>query len=296
MADHFTVGLSLTDNSFSLQETHNYGLAMFAGDSRFTFAVLDFKRNKFLALHQLVNADGQIPSATGQRLSYSDFLREVFGAMPWLKGPFREVKIAYEGKKSTLVPAPLFDPGRLEQYMAFNFRAGQEEEPGSDHLLSMDSFQVFSVPSQVHQPIREHFPGTRLVHASSVLIGSIGINYKNRINSPRVFLYLDTLFFHLMIFDGRQLIYFNTFPYQNQEDVTYYLIFVLEQLNFNPETIPLILLGNIDKGGGLADILFRYVRHVEFGRRNDSFRYSYVMNELPPHAFYPLLNFFSCGL
>ncbi len=150
---------------------------MFAGDSRFTFAVLDFKRNKFLALHQLVNANGQIPSATGRRQSYADFLREVFGAMPWLKGPFREVKIAYEGRKSTLIPAPLFDPERLEQYLTFNFLPGAEEQTGSDHLLSMDSFQVFTVPDLTFQAIREHFPDTKLVHAASVLIGSIGINY-----------------------------------------------------------------------------------------------------------------------
>ena len=99
-----------------------------------------------------------------------------------------------------------------------------------------------------------------------------------------------------MIFDGRQMSYFNTFSFTNPEDVAYYLIFVLEQLNFNPETVPVVLLGAIEMGDGLSELLPRYVRNIETGRRSDAYRYSYMMNQLPPHFCFPLLNLFSCGL
>jgi hypothetical protein len=78
--------------------------------------------------------------------------------------------------------------------------------------------------------------------------------------------------------------------------VTYYLVFVLEQLNLNPETIPLVLLGDVEATVGLSELLHRYIRHVERGRRNEAFRYSYILNQLPPQSNFPLLNFFSCAL
>jgi hypothetical protein len=102
--------------------------------------------------------------------------------------------------------------------------------------------------------------------------------------------------FDLVIFDGRQLTYFNSFSFQNPDDVVYYLIFVLEQLKFNPESMPLVLLGNVEKGGALFELLYRYIRHIEFGRRNETYKYSYLFGQVPPQLNYPLMNFLSCGL
>jgi hypothetical protein len=99
-----------------------------------------------------------------------------------------------------------------------------------------------------------------------------------------------------MIFDGRRMLYFNTFSFQNPEEVAYYLIFVLEQLNLNPEQVPLVIMGNVESKAGLPDLLLRYIRHIETARRNESYRYSYVLNRVPAHACFPLLNLFSCGL
>ncbi|MEI7662736.1 MAG: DUF3822 family protein [Bacteroidota bacterium] len=297
MADHFTVGLNLLDNSFNAEDARNYGLAIFFSDTQCTFCILDGKRNKLIALHQMLKYDvQQINTLSSQKISYPDFLKGVLTSMPWLKSSFRQVKIAYEGKKSTLIPSSLFDPARLEDYLQFNFQPGKDEDVLADHLISMDSYQVFTIPVHIRQSILTHFPGSRIVLAASVLIESVWINYKNRINAPRVFLNLCATFFNLMIFDGRQMSYFNTFAFQNPEDVTYYLIFVLEQLNLNPETIPLIMLGNVERGDELVELLFKYVRHVEFGRRNEGYKYSYALNQLPPHVHSPLFNFFSCGL
>ena len=297
MADHFTVALALMDDSFNSDETRNYGLSVFFSDLSCTFCILDFRRNKFIGLQRLVKTDRQqLNMQPGQRIAYPDFLDGIFRELPWMKGPFKSVRIAYEGKVSTLIPAPLFDPDERENYLKFSFFPGHEEQVFSDHLLSMDCFQVFSIPKMISQSVGMYFPEIKIVHAASVVIESIWINYKNRINSPRVFLHPRPPFFDLVIFDGRQMTYFNTFSFLNPEDITYYLIFVLEQLNFNPETVPLVLLGDVEKESALAELLYRYVKHVEFARRNDTYRYSYMLNQLLPHAWYPLFNFFSCGL
>ncbi|MEI7499793.1 MAG: DUF3822 family protein [Bacteroidota bacterium] len=297
MADQFYVVINKLDESFNLQETRNYGLAILFSETSFAYCILDFKLNKYLGVQKLIRSDVKPPHA-GQnpKHSFDDFHRSVFNSLPWLKSTYKSVKIGYEGKKCTLIPAQLFDPGEKENYLNFSFQQKEEEQAFSDHLMPMDSHQVFAVPVPVLKAIRSYYPNNKIVHFSSVLIESIWINYKNRINSNKVFIHVREKLFDLMIFDGRQMSYFNTFPFQNHEDVAYYLIFVLEQLNFNPETMPLVLLGNVEKGTGLFELLFKYVRHIEFGRRNETFKYSYILNQLPPQSYYPLLNFFSCGL
>jgi hypothetical protein len=297
MVDQFTVLINKLDESFNPQDTRNYGLAIIFNESAFSYCILDFRRNKFLGIQQLVRIDAKTQHALpNAKQSFDEFLRHVINAMPWLKNQYKSIKIAYEGKKCTLIPAQLFDPAEKDVYLKFCFHQSEDEMAFSDHLLPMDSHQVFSMPGPVFKTIRGHYPNIKVVHFSSVLIESIWINYKNRINANRAFIHLRDRLFDLVIFDGRQMSYFNTFPFQNPEDVVYYLIFALEQLNFNPETMPLVLLGNVEKGTGVFELLFKYVRHIEFGRRNDAFKYSYILNQLQPHAHYPLLNFFSCGL
>ncbi len=293
MSDRFTVTLSKLDETFSIQETKNYGLFIQFNESGLTVCILDYYRNKFLGIQQIKR--NEFHESPGKKIAFHDFLNDVVTEIPWLIKSYKSVKIAYEGKKSTLIPGPLYDPNDLEDYLKFNFSSGPDEKPFSDHLVLMDNYNVFSVPVSTAEAMAGIYPDSRIHHLSSILIESVMINYKNRINAERVFLHLREKSFDLMLFDGRRMSYFNSFPYLNEEDIAYYLIFVLEQLNINPETIPVVLLGKAELNSNLCELLQRYIRHCEFGRQSENFQFSPVFNELPPHSFYPLLNFVSCG-
>jgi hypothetical protein len=297
MANQVTFTLNMQDESFNLHDTVNYGLAILLNETSFSCCTLDFKRNKFLAIQQCSLTDPPVVQGTTDRgVAFRDFIGEIFEVIPWLTVPHRLIKIAYNGSKATLIPSLLYDPAEKEQYFRFNYKREPDEVILSDHLMPLDAWQVFSVPGSILETMRDVFPKSNMVHASGLLIESIWINYKNRINTLHAFLHVRGRLIDLMIFDGRTMGYFNTFPFQGPEEAAYYLIFVLEQLNINPEAIPLVLLGDIASHDGLSELLRRYVRHVETVRRNESYRYSYLLNQLPSTTCYPLLNFFSCGL
>lgn len=295
MADHYTVLLSKLDESFNIQETRNYSLSIQFNETGFAYCILDVRRNKYIVLQQFRKNEFTTPQHPSKS-TFDDFLHQLITTMPWLKNQYKSLLIAYEGKKSTLIPGPLFDPAERESYLQFNYQEAQEEQLFSDHLTPLDNHLVFSVPNATVNSLRKHFPGVRIHHLTSVLIESIWINYKNRINANRVFLQLRDKYFDLVLFDGRQMSYCNAFSYQNAEDVVYYLIFVLEQLNLNPENIYVILLGHVERSSSLFELLSKYVRHIEFGRRNDTYKYCYAINQVSQQSFYPLLNFQSCGL
>ncbi len=296
MSDLFKVVLSKVDDSFAIQDTRNYGLYLQLDESNLVYAILETKSNKFLALQQMRKTEFSSRPAPAQPATFNDFLKNILNAFPWLKNPYKQVKIAYEGSKTTLIPVPLFDSREAENYLKLNFQIKAEETVLTDHLVPLDNYQVFSIPVATLNSLRAFFPSARLNHLSSVLTESIWINYKNRVIANRVFLHVREKHFDLMIYDGRQMTYFNSFPAAGAEDIAYYLIFVLEQLNLNPENIHAVLLGAVEKNSHLFELLTRYVRHIEFGRRNEAFKYAYVFNQVSPQAFYPLLNYPSCGL
>jgi hypothetical protein len=297
MSDTFTVVLNITDSSFDPQDTLQYGLAIVFSEMDFSCCVTDLKRGKCIGLHHMVRNDVIAGHGSSQdKPAFAQFLSDAVTHWPFLKNQFKLLKIAYEETKATLIPSPLFDPLEVSGYLSFSFGPIIGDQVFADHLVNPDAYQVFSVPVSLIQPVVGHFQKHRIISSSSIFIESIWMNYKSRMHTPKLFVNIRALYMDLMIFDGHQMIFFNSFSYQCAEDFAYYIIFVLEQLKLNPELVPLVLFGDAGKIDGLLDLLFNYLKHIEFGKRNAFVKYSDVLGDVPAHTHYPLLSFLSCGL
>jgi Protein of unknown function (DUF3822) len=64
------------------------------------------------------------------------------------------------------------------------------------------------------------------------------------------------------VVENQKLLLFNSFDYQTKEDFIYYILFTAEQLQLNPETFKLQLLGEISEESDLFKIAFKYIRNV----------------------------------
>ena len=67
-----------------------------------------------------------------------------------------------------------------------------------------------------------------------------------------------------MVLKNKKLEFFNSFNFKTKEDFIYYVLFTSEQLQLNPEEFVLTFLGGVEKESELYDIVFKYVRNIEF--------------------------------
>jgi hypothetical protein len=268
-----------TDESFDPFDTVNYSLYVRLSETHVSWCILDNERNKFVAIE-----------------SYASYLQEIAENIPLIKQPFSSVRLMIENNRSTLIPAPLFDPAEKESYLEFIHEKEDGTETLYDHLQQLGIVNVYGGSAKLLEAGMEIFPGAKIFHHSTALIESLWMNYKNRISRKKVFIHVRENDFDLLVFDGKQLNYYNAFHFQAPTDLIYYVIFVMEQLTLNPEETEVVLMGNIEKESELYDLLYRYIRNIEFIKRNTAFKYSYVFNEIPPHYFYSLLNLRLCGL
>jgi hypothetical protein len=266
------------DESFHPEEADRYSLVVEIERRKFSFCILDLDKNKFVGIGSFLKP-------------YS----EVVGTIPWITHPFRSTRVIFSHCKATLIPSALFLPEERHHYLDLNLEGSNDDEVHHDSLENLGIINVYSVPGQVLNDISRLFPGSRHFHVTSVLIQSLYVNYKNLMGDGKIFLNVRDDEFDLLIFNGKQLGYCNSFPFKAPEDLVYYLIFVMEQLNLNPEEVPLVLLGAADRRSRLFELLFRYVRNVDFAARNGTFGYCYQLEELPAHYFYTLFNSEQCG-
>jgi hypothetical protein len=284
---HVTTRFSRIDSAVNSGDCGDYDLFIQAGADTFSWSVLDHIVNRFLSVEVLATAD--TPGF------YGDFLRDVLASRTILREKYHSTRVVFETGRTTLVPIALFDPAEKESYLNFNI----DPDPGYlvlfDRLDHLGIVNVFAAPRDVHDAIRAQFPGAILFHHASVLIENLWNHYKNRVKGHHIFVHGREGSFDLLVFDPRMLRYYNTFTCKAPEDLIYYLIFVMEQLELNPEDTPVTILGNIEKDSATHQLLVKYIREVGFALRNSAYGYSHIFEEIPAHHHYPLLNLGACG-
>jgi phosphoribosyl-ATP pyrophosphohydrolase len=273
-----TPSFSKIDESFRESNSPDYDLVLQITDRSCEYSIFDHANNKFIALE-----------------SYGVPLPSVIDRNHWLKNSFRSVRIIVENNRSTLIPFALFEEAEKDTYLNFSVETENDEKVLFDRLTQLDIVNIFGVNNTLHNQIVGLFPGAMVCHVSSVLIESIWMNFKNLITDKQILIFVREEAFNMIIFEKKQLVYSNAFNFREPEDFIYYVIFVMEQLNLNPEEVPVTLLGKISTKTPYFDFIFKYIRNVDFALQNESTEYSYVFDDVPGHSFYTLLNPMPCG-
>lgn len=92
----------------------------------------------------------------------------------------------------------------------------------------------------------------------------------------------------IVVIREEQLLLCNTFDYQTKEDFIYYILFVAEQLQLDPESVPVTFLGNITKEDPRYQITYEFVRTLNFIRSTT--RFFEREDDIKNHQTYLLLN------
>lgn len=265
--------INLVDESFDINKSNQYHLSILSSENGFANAVLDTNTNKYLVLNFSKVAN--------------------FGKVD-IASSFKSVTCAIAHNKFTLIPSALFDEENKESLLGFNHEVKEGEEIISNTLHNLDAKNLFTVSKSFVSEIRKHFPNANFIHSSTSLIEGLLVQNKNN-SGKKVFANFYSNYFEIVILEGRELLFSNAFKYKTSEDIAYYILFVYEQLHLNPETIELILSGEIEKTAKEHSLLYTYIRNVKFVSLPENFKYSYKFDEIPSHKFFSLFTQYLCA-
>jgi len=266
--------INLIDESFDVKKSNQYHLSIIGDENKSSFAVLDTKTNKYLVLQETKNL--------------TDF--SVLGA----DDKWASVSCAIAHHKFTLIPNALFDAENKESLLGFNHPANADEKIHSDILRTLDARNLFTVSGKLEADIKSQFVNAKVIHSSSAFIEGLLSQNKNN-SDKKVFANFHSGYFEVVILAGRELLFSNAFQHKTSEEVTYYLLFVYEQLHLNPETIELVLSGEIEKTAKKHALLYTYIRNIKFASLPENFKYSYKLDEIHAHRFFSLFTQYLCA-
>jgi hypothetical protein len=276
------------DKSFNESLIPYYSLSIQISLNRIAFAVYDSDSNRFIGFSSSV-ISGKITDS-----GYNTLIDSVVNEYKWLSASFQSVNIILESLENTLIPISLYDDSNRKLYHEFTHEINKQYQIEKNELKSVQAVNLFSLPVELAEKMENQWPDSRIFHFSSVLIESLAINFKNKTDNNSLFVDLKSDSFDLVYFKDNVLHFHNSFRFKTAEDFIYFLLSAAERLKLNPEEMKVTLMGDIDKSTQNYHMLYNYIRHSEFIERNETFRYSHVLDELMRHKFYVLFNVFQC--
>ena len=299
MADSVKAIHSYSDPGLDKNKLYEYELSIRISAEGYAYCIFDSNTGKFLHLESygLSEPGKRLYIPGDEELTNTAKLSQLLeGELNWLTNDFSRTRLLINQDKSTLVPEALFNEKEKGNIFDFNIAGGphQETELHHDHLKSVNAYAIYHVAPTLGELIHRFFPGAISFHQSSAFIQSIFLKYMNQENENLLYVNTDKSRIDILRLKGKKLDYYNSFRYNTAEDYMYYLIFVVEQLGLNPESVEVMMMGEVDKHSSLSDLIHKYVRNVGFVKRNEDFRYSFVFDQLPGHYYFNLLNASLC--
>ena len=173
-----------------------------------------------------------------------------------------EVKLIYYNKTSTLVPSTLFDHKNSLNYLKYNTSINIDDIAANDQLLNHEINNVYIPNTEINNFIFEKFKRFDFFHYSSLIIEKISNELAEKF-SEKVFVNINDGFIDILFFKDKKLMFYNSYDYNSDEDILFYLLFCFSELKLNPDEIHTVFSGSIDLDSKLYELIYTYVRNVE---------------------------------
>ena len=195
--------------------------------------------------------------------SQLNFLKASFEELEPLKQKFDTIAVSHSNTLSTLVPKPFFEKENLSDYLQYNLKVLENDYITYDEITTAEMVNVYIPFVHINNFLFERFGSFEYRHSASILTELLLATYKND-HKPHFFVHVESEHFQIIVLKNKKLEFFNSFNFKTKEDFIYYILFTSEQLQLNPEEFVLTFLGDIEKKSELYDIVFKYVRNIEF--------------------------------
>ena len=274
------MSLSLKHTNYGNQTNNADALIVDISNGLVSFAEFDLSTFKpvFITQSNLIENDSN--TSLLKALNYFQFTKKKYNA----------VYINYFTERFTLCPSLFYTETDKKDLLQFNCG-----DVGNDLVLTNDISStiklIFSMPSSLKSLFDQTFPNHQLKHSTCVL-SQLMLNTKD-LSNEMVLLNVNDFNIELVVKNNTQLLMANQFGVKTEQDVLYYLLFLLEQHQLNPLTTTVCVTGNIESNSELFLILKKYIANIRLAIGHKNLIYNQIEG-MPQHFNYTLLNRLFC--
>jgi len=257
--------LLVIDKSFNNDLLNNYHLSIELSPKSLSYCIIDPKRLRCNLLYS-INYNSQEDLTI--LLTKDNYITE----------EFLSKSIALTNYPNTLVPKKVYNEKDKENVFSINHNL--DEIILTDNLKNSNIKNIYSIPKSLHQTINNVIPDIKIKSQSSILIDYL---LSMRYNIKKMTLYIKDSFVNILITNNNKLLFQNKFKFTTKEDLLFYTLFCIQELNLSTEKINTEVYGNISESE--FQLLYEYIRNINYGNKLKDINCSNEFNNIEEHCF-----------
>ena len=284
---------SVKDSRLETENLAKYHLSFQVNFELFRICVIDGESNRCLFLEDYKLFDIY---TTSDLLDQLDILFEDHVLIK--AGFWKSITLGIKNTQFSLVPESLFERDYLKEYLILNTTLDREtdEEYHFFKQKQTEAINVFATNNRLTDWFRKTYPlkQIRVIHHTSSMIEGILLQKDLAPAEKSVYIQVEQYFLTITVKQGKKLIFCNSFTFNTSEDFVYFILFVFDQLELNPEKCPVIVFGEITHDSESFSKLYKYIRNLSFGSKPEFIRFGYQFDEVFDHRYFDLYNMHLC--
>lgn len=280
----------IQDDTFEIDHLHEYILSVQVGSSQFRFCVTDSQRNRCMLIEDYKCAYSLEADEIVEQLDL------LFDDHVLLQAGFwKSVKLSIKNLKFSLVPNSLFSDKHTSDFLNLSNNCTEEEEIHYFKHGKNDSVNIFAAEKKLVNWFKNRYSSrpVDVIHHTSTLIEGVLQQY-SKADKQRIYVSVSDDILTVVVKKGSELLFCNNFKFKTPNDFIYFVLFVYDGLELNVESIPVVLMGDISRNSEIFNKLYKYIRHIHFGEKPGSLKFSYKFDEIHDHLYFDLYNMHLC--
>ncbi len=240
------------------ENTEELKLSIQVSLNGFSFSALSPQENKIVFFREVRFQKRLNPVQVLQQIE------KVYEEERFLQQEKPQVVVLFSNELYTLVPQELFSEENASDYLKYNTKILETDFVAYDLLEVPKMVNVYIPFTNINNYFFEKYGEFEYRHCISILVEEFLKLNQDQEEGTKVYLNCYAGGYDLVVIQKRDLLLANSFKCNTKEDFIYYLLFTAEQLELDPTTFELILLGKITKNSDYYDIAYTYVKEVRF--------------------------------
>jgi hypothetical protein len=277
------MSLETNHNSFGQLSDVADGLVIELSDSLIKFCEVQFNENNSLYICHY-------PIENTLQYSLSEHLINALKHFQISKKSYKHVYINYFNSQFTLCPSVFYNLENNRAFLEFNSGTVGNALVLTDEI-NADIKLIYAIDELIKSTLDQLFPNHLLKHTLTVL--SKLMLSSEELVKENVIVSIHANYIEVVVKQEQKLLLANQYSIKTQEDVLYYVLFILEQYHLNPLKVNIKIIGDIDSSSSLINSLKKYIKNINLGIGHKTINWS-TLKGMPQHFNYTLLNRLFC--
>lgn len=229
----------------------------------------------------------------GGRSSF-DLMEEILTEDDLINSHVSKVVMVYNFIESSLVPEAHFQPDYNRPVLDLMFGDARKGLVLSEKIDLLPIYNVYRVPAEVHKLFQQKFASSSYWHYNTLQLAFFQVEQDSPADMLRIRVVFYADRFIVGAFRKGELLILQSFIFQTPEDVSYYLLSVLNAHDVRQDEVILKISGLIDEDSILYTELLKYFEHLVWDALPGTIDPSEILKEYPGHYFSPLVRMALC--